>query len=149
MATQYSPPRTEQPTSGRTLFLYGFASGLPGNGSDTLILVMDGLDVSSGFGSSVSFGGLLAEDVVKGFERLIMGRSCNSRHTQSLKALLEDLKSLAGDDGLTVRISGRAGARVNTEALAAAGWNPRKFDDGIRWTSPDKRPLTIVIQNDA
>ena len=149
MATHYSLPHTEQPPSGRTLFLYGFASGLPGNGSDTLILVMDGLGVSSAFGSSVAFGGLLAEDVVKGFERLIMGRSGNSGHAPSLRALLEDLKSLAGDDGLTVRISGKAGARVNTEALAAAGWNARKFDEGIRWSSPDEKPLTIIIQNDA
>lgn len=149
MATQYSPPSTQQPSSGRALFLYGFASGLPGNGNDTLILVLDGLGVSGSFGSSVAFGGLLAEDVVKGFERLIMGRAGNDGQTPNLGALLEDLKSLAGDDGLTVRISGKAGARVNTEALADAGWNARKLDDGIRWTSPDESTLTIIIQSGA
>lgn len=147
MATYYSRPPTEQSPFGRMLFLYGFASGRPGSGNDTLILVLDGLGISSALGSSVAFGGLLAEDVVKGFERLIMGRTGNGGYTPSLDALLEDLKSLAGDDGLTVRISGKAGARVNTEALADAGWNARKLDDGIRWTSPDECPLTIIIQN--
>ena len=149
MATRYSQSPTEQPPFGRTLFLYGFASGLPGNGHDTLILVLDGLGISSALGSSVAFGGLLAEDVVKGFERLIMGRTGNGGYTPNLGALLEDLKSLAGNDGLTVRISGKAGSRVNTEALADAGWNARKLDDGICWTSPDESPLTIIIQNGA
>ena len=149
MATYHSLFPTEQPPSGRALFLYGFTSGLPGNGNDTLILVLDVLGVSSAFGSSVAFGGLLAEEVVTGFERLLMGGTGNGGHTPSLGALLEDLKSLAGDDKLTVRISGKAGTRVNTEALADAGWNARKLDDGIRWTSPDESPLTIIIQNGA
>lgn len=149
MATHYSPTRAEQSPFGRALFLYGFASGQPGNGNDTLILVLDGLGISSEFGSSVAFGGLLAEDVVKGFERLIIGRTGNGGHAPNLGALLEDLKSLAGEDRLTVRISGKAGARVNTEALADAGWNARKLDDGIRWTSPDESLLTIIIQNGA
>ncbi len=129
------------------LVLRGFTGGSldGGAGHDTLELKMDGLGADA-FDQS-AFSGLTAPGAVRGFEELLLDLSGGQGDTLTLDDLLASLHDAAGNDSLTVRITGDSGLdHVDTSTLTAEnGWT--SGTDGVvtTWTHEDDH-LTIMIE---